>query len=87
MVPILRRLSEDPYDAVRFIARRSLSAFAADVGRAGVNVGPYARNDADTRSDPYAPADHESAAHAALDLSTVERLVRLRDDRRVFLRE
>jgi hypothetical protein len=61
LAPLLAKLEDDPYEAVRFIAGRSMRALPrADPG---VEAGPV------------------------IDAATVDRLMRARNNRRVFLRE
>jgi hypothetical protein len=71
MRPYLSRLADDPYDAVRFIAARSLRSL------------PAARDGADRTADAALLFDSTGMLRAEV----VARLLRQRDNRRVSLRE
>lgn len=99
MAPYLAQLLDDPYEALRFIVARSLRRtpgfrnfayeFTAPHGNRlaaatrAMNIWKELRRQSGPRTDPQLLLD--AAGNVRLD--TVNRLVRGRDNRRVFLRE
>jgi hypothetical protein len=97
--PFLIGLLDDPYDAVRFMANRSLRTLPGMQESAYDFMAPHERRLADaghalTRWQDHRPAGNPTRSPAtlyepdgSLDATAINRLVGQRDDRRVSLRE